>query len=356
MTADEFYCGSMPIYQLDPIHDPRWPKLLERDGRASVFHTRGWLESLRRSYGYDPVVFTSSAPHQDLTSGVAFCRVNSWMTGRRMVSLPFSDHCEPLVNGPDEGSEILSFLRDEVESQRLKYVEIRPLNPILEAAAGSCESGKFCFHKLDLLAGTDQIFRGLHKDSIRRKIQRAEREGLVYEKGSDRALLEKFYNLFVMTRRRHGLPPSPLYWFSNLLACLGEKAQIRIASKGGQAVAGIFTLTHKNSIVYKYGGSDMRSSNLGGTPFLFWRTIVEAKAEGLHELDLGRSDIDNEGLITFKERLGGVRSILVYRRLSKKHTQAFHAPWKSRVAKRMLSYASDSVRIQVGNLLYRHLG
>jgi Acetyltransferase (GNAT) domain len=346
----------MPIYQIDPISDGRWPGLLERDCRASVFHTRGWLEALRRSYGYEPVVFTTSAPARELTDGVVFCRVNSWLTGNRMVSLPFSDHCEPILNEPDGGSEILSHLLGEVESQRLKYVEFRPLTPIQESANASRDSEKFCFHKLDLRPGTDDIFRALHKDSIRRKIQRAERELLVYEKGNDQALLEKFYRLFVMTRRRHGLPPSPLHWFQNLLSCLGEKAQIRIASKGNVPVAGLFTLTHNKSIVYKYGGSDMALSNLGGTPFLFWRTIVEAKAEGLHELDLGRSDLNNEGLITFKERLGGVRSLLTYRRLSRKAMQPSHEDWKSRLAKRMFAYTSDHVRIQVGNLLYRHLG
>ena len=347
---------NMSIHQLDPIHDPRWPALLARDSRASVFHTRGWLEALRRSYGYLPVVLTTSSNREELRSGIVFCCVNSWMTGKRMVSLPFSDHCEPIVNGPDEGREILSFMGREIESQRLRYVEVRPLSPMLGETAGSCESGTFCFHTLNLRDETDAIFRRLHKDSIRRKIQRAEREGLVYEKGNSDELLAKFYRLFVMTRRRHGLPPSPLHWFRNLVACLGEGAQIRIASKDGQAVAGIFTLTYKNSIVYKYGGSDMRSSNLGGTPFLFWRTMLEAKAEGIEELDLGRSDLDNEGLITFKERLGGVRSELVYRRISRKAVQPSHGDWKAQLAKRMFAHASDPVRIQVGNLLYRHLG
>jgi hypothetical protein len=28
---------------------------------------------------------------------LVFCRVRSWLTGRRSISLPFSDHCEPLV-------------------------------------------------------------------------------------------------------------------------------------------------------------------------------------------------------------------------------------------------------------------
>jgi hypothetical protein len=346
----------MPIYQLDPIQDPRWPKLLERDSRASVFHTRGWLEALRRSYGYDPVVLTSCDSNKDLTSGILFCEVNSWITGRRLVSLPFSDHCEPLLVQPEELAETVSVLQSDIEKGRLKYVEMRTLNAPSILPPDLCGFGEFWFHKIDLGRSIDEVFQGFHKTSIRQQIRRAEREGLVYERGRDRALLEKFYKLFVMTRRRHGLPPSPLHWFSNLLTCLGENALIRIASKDGQPVAGIFTLTHNKSIVYKYGGSDMRFGNLGGTPFLFWRTIIEAKREDLSELDLGRSDLENEGLITFKERLGATRFPLTYRRLSRRTARVSRDNWPSRLARRVFTYASDPVRIQVGNLLYRHLG
>ena len=54
-------------------------------------------------------------------------------------------------------------------------------------------------------------------------------------------------------------------------------------------------------MVYTYGGSDAKFNNLGGTPMLFWRMIKEANDAGAEELNLGRSDLDNQGLITFKE-------------------------------------------------------
>ena len=41
---------------LDPLADARWDDLLERHPRASVFHSRGWLEALKRTYGYEPIV------------------------------------------------------------------------------------------------------------------------------------------------------------------------------------------------------------------------------------------------------------------------------------------------------------
>lgn len=346
----------MSIYEVDPLLDPRWPELLQRDHRASVFHTPGWLEALRRTYGYSPVVLTTSAPQEPLANGILFCRVNSWLTGRRMVSLPFSDHCEPLLNDGDELAEVGSFLLETAEKTRLKYIEIRPLSSPTQAPLGMSESAKFYFHKINLSPSIDELFRSFHKKTIRQGIQHAERAGLTYERGNCQTLLNKFYRLFVMTRRRHGLPPPPLQWFKNLLACLGQAVQIRIASQDGQPVAADFDLAFKNSLVCKYGGSDTRFNKSGGGQFVFWRTIQEAKSEGVQEVDLGRSDPDNEGLITFKDRCGANRSMLSYWRLATSSAQTLANNPNLKIAKRVFGYAPDPMRIQLGKLLYKHIG
>jgi hypothetical protein len=346
----------MAVYEVDPLSDPRWPEFLQRDDRASIFHTPSWLSALSQTYRYEPVVLTTSPPNEDLTNGLVFCRVNSWLTGRRMVSLPFSDHCEPLVSSRDEVAEIVAFMEGEIKKRRLKYIEIRPLcGP---APGAFSESDSFCFHTLSLGPSEEEILNSLHKDSIKRKIQRAKRECLTYEKGNTEFLLDKFYRLFVMTRRRHGLPPSPRRWFANLLKCLGGSVQIRIASKNETPIAATLTLTYKNSIVYKYGSSDSRFNSCGGMPFLFWMMILEAKGEGLDTLDLGRSDLDNDGLITFKDRWGSTRSTLTYWRLplrSAQHSKG-STGWTSRLAKQVFAYAPDALRIEVGNFMYKHLG
>ncbi len=55
------------------------------------------------------------------------CRVSSWITGTRLVSLPFSDHCEPLLGKPSDLGEFVNWLRAECDLQRWRYVELRPL-------------------------------------------------------------------------------------------------------------------------------------------------------------------------------------------------------------------------------------
>jgi len=89
-----------------PTPRPRWQNLLQQHPDASIFHHVGWLRALHRTYGYEPVVFTASPPNSDLESGLLFCRIRSWVTGNRMVLLPFSDHCAPLGE-PDEKFESL---------------------------------------------------------------------------------------------------------------------------------------------------------------------------------------------------------------------------------------------------------
>jgi hypothetical protein len=49
----------MSVYEIDPLLDPRWPEFLQRNPRASIFHTVGWLDALKRTYGYEPVAYTT---------------------------------------------------------------------------------------------------------------------------------------------------------------------------------------------------------------------------------------------------------------------------------------------------------
>ncbi|HVB58106.1 MAG TPA: GNAT family N-acetyltransferase [Candidatus Acidoferrales bacterium] len=352
----------MSVYKIAPLHDPRWENFLGSELHASIFHTTGWLEALRRTYGYEPIVYTTSPPSSELRNGVVFCQVESWLTGRRLVSLPFSDHCEPLVDDPQELPLILGALREGRERpQTWDYIEIRPLHHRDLKTSFHESTYDYAVHRLDLSPSLSQLFGNLHKDSTQRKIRRAEREGLRYEDGRSESLLSIFYRLLIPTRRRIGVPPQPLQWFRNLIECLGEALHIRVAFQGSRPIAAILTLRYKDTLLYKYGCSDARLHNLGGMQLLLWRSIEEAKCAGLRTFDFGRSDCDNAGLILFKERWGAIRSTLIYSRYttsvkSRDNYKPREAQWKLRIAKRLLSHAPGKVLSMVGDALYKHIG
>jgi len=250
---------------------------------------------------------------------------------------------------------MLQYLERYVDRGRWKHIEIRPLSLEPSSDRKLKRSSVYCFHRVDLSPSLDQLQRNCHKDGVQRKVRRAEREGLQYEEGRSPELLKKFYRLLVMTRRRHRLPPQPLEWFRSLIVAFGSDLKVRVVSKDGVAVASILTLSNKKTMVYKYGCSNPAFHNLGGMPFLLWRTIQEAKESGFEELDLGRSDHDNQGLVEFKDRLGAVRTLLNY--WSYPHREAeFRAGLKKKLADRFISVMPNLSLEVVGKLLYKHFG
>jgi len=360
-TEAESWKSAKRLYLLNPLKDPRWDGLLARSPAASLFHSTAWLEALRRTYGYECTAYTTSAPGKPLENGLPFCRVDSWLTGRRLVSLPFSDHCALLAGNNEYLHDLIGALQEESRKKRWRYIEMRPLES-LEAADRFCHPiATYTLHRLDLRPDLDTVFGRFHKDSIQRKIRRAEREGLTYAEGATESIFDAFYRLLVITRRRHRVPPQPREWFRNLADCFGDDLKIRIACKSGHPVAGMLTIRYKEALVYKYGGSDARFNNLGGMHLLYWRSIEDAKKSGLRVFDLGRSDADQTGLITFKSRWGAAQSKLTYWRLTPSgNAQHIFDPavrtWRTRVAKQVFSYAPARVLSALGTVLYKHIG
>jgi hypothetical protein len=324
-----------------------------------VFHTAGWLEALQRTYGYEPLAVTTSPPGADLENALVFCKVRSWLTGRRLVSLPFSDHCEPLVDDVQELATFCEWLRGEQREHHWRYAELRPARPA-PTQAGFSVSETFFLHLLDLRPGPEALLAACHKDSVQRKIKRAQREGLTCLEGRSEELLRRFYRLLVMTRRRHQLPPQPFNWFRNLAACCRESLNVRIASQRGHPVAGMITLQLRDTVVYKYGASDAAFHALGGMHFLFWKAIADACAEGRVTFDFGRSDPDQPGLLTFKDRWGAARVPVSYARCPASRPAASPVPkwrkWIDAYASRAFFHAPDGIRVAAGTLLYKHIG
>jgi len=346
----------MTVQTLDPLTDNRWSEFVARQPDASIFHTKQWLRALQQTYGYKPVAFTTSTGNQ-LSNGVVFCQVRSWLTGNRLVSLPFSDHCQPLATG-QELRVILDALHQSRRRRRWKYVELRPLSdePVLNTPTEYSNSETFGFHRIDLTPDLDVIYRRFHESCIRRKIKRADREALQYEAGRSEKLLQNFGHLLLLTRRRHKLPPQPAAWFRNLAHYLGEALNIHLISKDSRPVASILTLQYKKSVVYKYGCSDARYHNLGGTPLLFWNAIQQSKEAGFEDFDLGRSALEDPGLSAFKEHLGAAGSELRYYRTPAQPIAQQGAQSGNSWARRALARLPDPLLIGAGRVLYRHLG
>lgn len=342
----------------DPVHDPRWADLIARHPAASVFHSPAWLDALRRTYGYEPVAVTQSGGAR-IDDGLVACRVRRWGASR-VVSVPFSDHCEPLAS-PADMPGLVAGLAAVAAERRWGAVELRPraAGQVFDAAAsagGLTVRRRYCLHELDLSPDLPRIFAGFQQSSARRAVRRAAREGVTHEMGTSDAHLHAFFALLRVTRRRHGVPPQPVAWFRMLRETMGRNLTIHVARHDGRPIAALLTLSFRNTLVYKYGGSDASSHSLGGMPFLFWQAIQAGKAAGATAFDLGRSDLEQPGLMAFKDHLGACRSVLTYYESSKRSRALPGRRLMRLTAGRVVSVLPDMALDFAGRLLYRHLG
>lgn len=245
----------MTVYQVNPLHDPRWPELVDRHLRVSVFHTNGWLEALQRTYAYEPVAFTTSAPAAELRKMVVFCEIRSWLTGRRVVSLPFSDHCEPLVDGSASLAVMREHLQTVGRARRLRYFELRTGGKRARRGVGPREYGD----ALDPPFGRAPepgraVSRVPHELHPAQDPARDTRAAGLLGGAKRRELLQAFYRLLLLTRRRHGLPPQPFAWFRQLAIAMGP------ALKVGHPIAGIVTLRHRDVLSTRTGARPKSST------------------------------------------------------------------------------------------------
>ena len=58
------------VHEVRPLEDPRWEELLAAHPRSSVFHSRPWLQALRRTYGYQPVALALEQPDEALRNAL----------------------------------------------------------------------------------------------------------------------------------------------------------------------------------------------------------------------------------------------------------------------------------------------
>lgn len=249
-------------------------------------------------------------------------------------------------------------LQEYMHAEDFNYFELRCRDEHLLNAVEKQDlktSSCFASHEINLSDDLQTIFGRFHRSCIQRKIRRAERENVQYEESNSDEAIRKFYSLLIKTRQRHGVPPQPLSWFFNLRDAWGQDFKVRIATQSGRAIASIITILHKQCLTYKYGCSDARFHKFGAMAFLFWHSIQDAKRQGATKLDLGRSELDNQGLIAFKNHLGADSSRLIYYRypttgafkLSLARTQFVSSFWR---------YLPASVLRVAGKLLYRHIG
>lgn len=339
---------------VNPLDRPEWDDLLLTHKESTFFHTAAWAKVLHQSYGYEPN-YISVMDGPDRLALVPLMDVRSFLTGRRGVSLPFTDCCNPLTTDGAPFAEIIDKMIDHGKQAQWKYMELRTNRPL---PAEIPASALFHGHLLDISGSEKSIFSGL-RDSTRRNIKKSEKEGVVVSISGSEDSLREFYRLNCMTRRDHGLPCQPYAFFENIYSNIlaSNLGIVALAAKEGKNIAGAVFFHFGDMAIYKYGASDRNYLQLRSNNLVFWKVIQWYRGQGCQRLDFGRTEPENTGLLQFKRGWGVAEYPINYYKYDFRqsafvtdHTKV--TGWHNSLFRRM---PLPLLKI-TGSLLYRHVG
>ncbi len=313
------------------------------------------MHIIQETYAFKPLMYAYKDGSGNI-SGVFPCfLIKSLVTGSRIVSLPFSDHCGPLFKDKRQEKEVLSEVVKK-HGLQVKYIEIR--SPVAHDSGLICHN-YYKHHILNLDSNASEVSKKLNKKTIQYSIRKARRAGVEIREENTLRGIGEFYRLHMLTRKKHSVPCPPEKLFQKIFDHMvsSGRAFILLAIYDSKTVAASLFFRFKKTVYYKYNASDPEYlSKTTPNHLLTWQAIEQACHEGYRFFDFGRTSPDNVGLMRYKEmwdakpvdlpyyyypQIKGVSSIeesgLLYRILT--------GIWRS---------LPDPIMQKIGPMIYRH--
>jgi hypothetical protein len=343
-----------PLNIVNPLVYPEWDDLLLSSQGGSVFHSSLWAHVLCDSYNYEPYYLVRIQDNK-IVSLFPFMEVKSILTGKRGVSLPFTDYCEPITSSTSDMHELVDFMTNYGANRKWRYIEYRGGADIMGI---ECSSTYYYRHVLQLSPDSSVVFEQF-KSSTRRNIRKAEREGVTVIIGNSLPEVDTFYRLHCITRKKHGLPPQPSEFFHKIHEYIvgNNHGQVALAHYQGRAIAGAVYLHFGQEAIYKFGASMSEYLHLRPNDLLMWSAIQEYCRKGYKTFCFGRTEPQNEGLRQFKNGWGTAEKKVYYYRFDVGKKEYLKGPSTD------LSIATALFRMTplfmskwLGKAMYRHVG
>jgi len=325
------------------------------NSNCTIFHTSAWAKVLNEAYGYEPIYF-SLIENGKLSALIPVMEVRSILTGRRGVSLPFSDYSDPILALGMQLKDAMSMVHLCGKQRGWKFFELRDANDLYSDIEPSC-----CFygHIVHLEPDEKRLFSSL-RISTRRNVRKAMQEDVKTEISQSLKAVQEYYRLHCMTRKWHGLPPQPFYFFKKIHEHIisREMGFVILASHQGKNIAGAVYVHFGAAALYKYGASDRTYQHLRANNLVMWEAIKWYAQNSFKSLCLGRTEMNNPGLLQYKSGWGTREYIIKYYRYDlqkeffvRQTTVKTHGSINKALKKLPISCLA-----LIGALSYRHVG
>ncbi len=292
---------------IDPIADKSWDVFVEAHPYGWVSHLSGWKRVVERSFPRTKAYHVALYDKGRIVAGVPVYLTDGLLQKRRFISIPMSTICDLLAETDEQGETLVRFLEDQAKEKRVRFLEIRTLNSTRFLANGGF-TGTYDYkhHFLRLNKSPERLMKTFDRTCVRQRINRANSSGVVVRKAAGEADIRALYLLYLITRKRLGLPPQPYDFIRTLWETFSGSGHltINLAIFENRAIAAILLFKLGKRLSAEYLVSDERYRDHSPNHLLIWDAIQYGCREGCEIFDFGRTHAANKSLMDFKKRWG----------------------------------------------------
>jgi len=297
-----------------------------------------------------------------IKAGLPVFVVNSWLTGTRLVSVPFATLSDPLISSKEEFEILFSEVLRLSDHLKIPRTHIKTLHASKFIEEPRMAIDRFYVSHYFSLNGTPhKLLERFHLTAVRQPIQKLRTTGLKFQTGLDEEDLKAFYLLYDKTRRRLGLPTQPYRFFTALWDTFMPVGRLSLclAKLEGRLLAGHIYFKFNGRYSMEFEGWDRDFRHLTPNHFLIWEAIKIACLEGYKVFDFGRTSPNEHGLMKFKERWG--TKVIELPEYFHPGEKAIDYNKKERstsyeIIRQFCRYAPEAIRNPFNEFCYRHLG
>lgn len=353
------------VVWIEPSLDPRWDRLAAEHPAGQVWHTAAWLEVLRATYRYRPLHLGYERAGQ-LEAILPLFLIASPLTGRRLVSLPFSGPAGPLGWQRQAVDALVETAIELLPRTRAAYLNLQCRTDLVTLSHPSLVPETPFVNSL-LAIGKAEVPRLIAPtDSVRYQLRRGRRRGVTVRLTDGRDGLRVFQRLYLATSRHHGIPPQPARLFEEMWARFAPRGafQLVLTLLDERPIYGAICLLHGEVVSVVYAGTDYRFiQKYSPVRIGDWALAEWAREQGYRTLDLLQSHVNNAGLRYYKHSLGArEREIVHYYYPRPGEVSALRGflvggnTWPARLLKGMVSRLPEPLLLAAGSLAFRHVG
>ncbi|HEX5548952.1 MAG TPA: hypothetical protein VFX24_16220, partial [Ktedonobacterales bacterium] len=176
-----------------------------------------WLDLIQSIYGYTVTRLEVRGSDGALRGYLPVCALSSPLTGRRIVSLPFSDICPMVAADSATAHQLVDQAVELGKRHRARYVEMRTgSSALLDGRDDFIAADNYVSWRLPLAAGEASIWSGVQKP-VQRQVKKSRKMDVTIRFAQQREDMDIYHRLHVGTRSgKHGMPAQPRAFFHGL--------------------------------------------------------------------------------------------------------------------------------------------